>query len=70
MRFTVQLTGNEIQPVDADPYVVDGETLIFHRSDDQLAAFFDMSVVVDWSPRLENPTREPHASRPPRQRLR
>jgi hypothetical protein len=56
MRFTVQLTGNEIQPVDADSYVVDGETLIFLRSDDQLAAFFDMSVVVDWSPRLEHPT--------------
>jgi hypothetical protein len=49
------------QPVDADSYVIDGETLIFLRSDNELAAFFDISVVVDWKPRLENSTGQPHA---------
>jgi hypothetical protein len=61
MRFTVQLIGEKTQPVDADSYVVDAEALIFLRSDNELAAFFDMSVVVDWEPRLENSTGQPHA---------
>lgn len=61
MRFTVRLKGEETQPVDAESYIVDDQTLIFLRSDGDLSAFFDMSVVVDWEPRLENPSGAHHA---------
>jgi hypothetical protein len=61
IRFTVRLKGPEIQPVQAESYIVDGETLVFFRPGGEIAALFDMSVVVDWEPKLENPSGERHA---------
>jgi hypothetical protein len=61
IRFTVRLKGPEVQPVYAESYLVDSETLVFFKPGGEIAALFDMSVVIDWEPRLENTSGKHHA---------
>ncbi len=51
--FTVTLKG-WVQPVSADSYLLDGEALVFLNSGNEIVALFDMSIVEDWSPRLDS----------------
>ncbi len=52
-QFNVRLKGPEMQPVEAEFYILDGEALVFLNSGGEIAALFDMSVVEDWEPKLE-----------------
>jgi hypothetical protein len=46
-----------VQPVSADSYVLDGDAIVFLNNGSEIAAFFDLSIVEDWSPRLESLTK-------------
>jgi hypothetical protein len=52
-QVTVRLQGFEVQPVEADSYVMDGEALVFLTSGGEIAALFHMSIVEDWEPKQD-----------------
>jgi hypothetical protein len=54
--FIVRLK-DYVQPVSADSYLVDGEALLFLNDGNEVAAYFDLSIVEDWTPRLESSTK-------------
>ena len=50
-RFTVTYKSGDVEPIEAEGYVIDGEALVFLSAGREIAALFDINFVQQWEPR-------------------